>query len=619
MHSVTGFPGTRDRTFHPLPFRTLLCVLIILMLALAAPVSGFHVPFHFLNPGDSIQQNITTAFEGDTLILNPGTYNEHGITISKSIAIRANETALGTAANTIIDGHVAGRIFDNTGGYTLSLDNLTLRNGYISGNGGAITTTGGTVNVTSVTFTNSSATGFGGAIYGNGGTVNVTRSSFSDCSAYYGGGIRVDSGTVNVTRSSFTRCSAVRGGAIFSDTSTVNVPSTTFSECSATDFGGAIYDLSGTVTVPSSTFLGCSASSGGAIQTSGTTFSVISSTFSNCSPATSYGAINAESSTGTIHFSRFCNGLTRVISEDGGSVDAAHNWWGGAYDDPGYYVDGNVIYNPWLVLGITAKPSSIGSSSTSVVRVNMTYDSDGSDVHLLGHVPDGTPVPFRIVSGTGSLSPEGGTLAAGANKTTFTPAGAGTSIVSVSLDNADVSASIKVKAPPTITSITPNSGPKKGNTPITIRGTNFISGGHFGVTVGGAAATSVVRVNATAITAKTPPGTPGVKPVVVTNNDGQTATKPGGFTYIAPPTIKSITPGSGPAAGNTLIMIRGSNFVAGGLFGVKVGGAAATSVIRVNATAITARTPAGTPGAKNVVVTNKDGQTATKPGGFTYV
>jgi PKD repeat protein len=174
-------------------------------------------------------------------------------------------------------------------------------------------------------------------------------------------------------------------------------------------------------------------------------------------------------------------------------------------------------------------------------------------------------------------------------------------------------------APPAISSITPNSGPTTGNTAITIRGTNFVSGGLFGVKIGGVTATNVTRINATTITAKTPAGTAGAKNVVVTNNDGQTATKAGGFTYVAPPTISSITPNSGPTKGSTPITIRGTNFVYGGSFGVKVGGVAATNISRINATTITAKTPAGTTGAKNVVVTNKDGQTATKASGFTYI
>ena len=55
---------------------------------------------------------------------------------------------------------------------------------------------------------------------------------------------------------------------------------------------------------------------------------------------------------------------------------------------------------------------------------------------------------------------------------------------------------------PTVTSISPTYGPVSVATPITITGTGFT--GATGVTVGGTAATSVVVVSSTEITATTP-------------------------------------------------------------------------------------------------------------------
>jgi hypothetical protein len=206
--------------------------------------------------------------------------------------------------------------------------------------------------------------------------------------------------------------------------------------------------------------------------------------------------------------------------------------------------------------------------------------------------------------------------------TAVTPAGS-TGAKDVAVTNNDGLTTTRTNAftyiaPPAITNISPVSGPTTGGTPITITGSDFVSGGAFGVKVGGVAATGVVRNSATKITAVTPVGSAGAKDVVVTNNDGQKATMTGGFTYRAPPTITSVSPVSGTTAGGTAITINGTNFVAGGLFGVKIGGAAATGVVRDSATRITAITPAGTVGGKDVVVTNNDGQTATRTYGFTY-
>lgn len=170
-----------------------------------------------------------------------------------------------------------------------------------------------------------------------------------------------------------------------------------------------------------------------------------------------------------------------------------------------------------------------------------------------------------------------------------------------------------------VTSIAPVSGPTKGGTAVTIKGARFTSGGLFGVKIGGRSATGVVRINSTTITAISPSGTAGAKNVVVTNNDGQSVIRAGAFTYIAPPVISAVAPASGPAAGGTAVTITGARFVSGGLFGVKIGGNAAINVVRINSTTITANTPAGTAGARNVVVTNKDGQSAIRAGGFTYV
>jgi len=98
-------------------------------------------------------------------------------------------------------------------------------------------------------------------------------------------------------------------------------------------------------------------------------------------------------------------------------------------------------------------------------------------------------------------------------------------------------------AAPAFTSITPASGPITGGTPVTIVGTGFASGGLFGVTIGGAAAT-ITNVTATSITATTPAhAAAGIVDVVITNNDGLTATGIGAYTYTTP--ITAIGPITG--------------------------------------------------------------------------
>ena len=88
--------------------------------------------------------------------------------------------------------------------------------------------------------------------------------------------------------------------------------------------------------------------------------------------------------------------------------------------------------------------------------------------------------------------------------------------------------------------------------------------------------------------------------------------------YTGPaPFVDLISPSSGPQAGNTLIRIYGDYFASGAT--VTIGGSTASSITVVNSTTITCRTPAsGSTGAKDVRVTNPNGQYGEKTGGFTY-
>ena len=67
------------------------------------------------------------------------------------------------------------------------------------------------------------------------------------------------------------------------------------------------------------------------------------------------------------------------------------------------------------------------------------------------------------------------------------------------------------------------------------------------------------------------------------------------------PTVSSVTPNSGSTAGGTAVTITGTNFAAGAT--ATFGGTAATNVVVVNSTTITATTPAGSAGAVTVTVT----------------
>jgi uncharacterized protein YhjY with autotransporter beta-barrel domain len=166
---------------------------------------------------------------------------------------------------------------------------------------------------------------------------------------------------------------------------------------------------------------------------------------------------------------------------------------------------------------------------------------------------------------------------------------------------------------PTVTGINPASGTTAGGTAVTITGTNFT--GATAVTIGGAAATGVSVVDANTITATLPAGSAGTADVAVTGPDG-TGTGSGLFTYVPPPAVTSVSPGSGPTTGGTTVTITGTGFT--GTTGVTIGGAPATSVTVSSDTSITVVTPSGTAGAQDVVVSRANGS-GTGSGLFTYV
>ncbi|HEV7425021.1 MAG TPA: IPT/TIG domain-containing protein [Thermoanaerobaculia bacterium] len=163
-------------------------------------------------------------------------------------------------------------------------------------------------------------------------------------------------------------------------------------------------------------------------------------------------------------------------------------------------------------------------------------------------------------------------------------------------------------AAPTISIVSPNSGPTTGGTAVIINGANFDSGAT--VKFGALPATDVVVVTPTLINARTPFGpTSGTLAVdvSVTNPDNGKGTATAAFTYIVPAlAVLSITPNtalpSGAAgASSTPVTIFGAGFTSQST--VTVGGVAATNVTVVDPVTIHATVPVHAAGSGDVVVT----------------
>jgi hypothetical protein len=169
--------------------------------------------------------------------------------------------------------------------------------------------------------------------------------------------------------------------------------------------------------------------------------------------------------------------------------------------------------------------------------------------------------------------------------------------------------------PPSVSSVSPASGPLTGGVSLVVSGTNFLPGAR--VMIGTAPATNV-STTAGSIAATTPPGTAGTVNVIVTNPDGQSSTAAGAYSYEQPaPALATVAPASGSVKGGTLVVLNGANFLPNPT--VTFGGVAAT-VTSTTANAITVSAPANSStGVVSVTVTNTDGQAGTLSTGYDYV
>jgi IPT/TIG domain/Divergent InlB B-repeat domain len=170
---------------------------------------------------------------------------------------------------------------------------------------------------------------------------------------------------------------------------------------------------------------------------------------------------------------------------------------------------------------------------------------------------------------------------------------------------------------PTVTSVSPLSGPSSGGTTVTIKGTHL--GGATLVRFGTSLA-PIKTDSETEITVKAPPHEPGTVDVSVTTAGGTSAiSETDRYTYTssAPqPTVSGVSPSGGPTVGGTHVTIAGTNLE--GATAVHFGGVEA-EVKSDSAGEIVAVSPAQPAGPVDVTVTTPAGTSAiSEADRFTY-
>ncbi|HMD69819.1 MAG TPA: IPT/TIG domain-containing protein [Bryobacteraceae bacterium] len=175
---------------------------------------------------------------------------------------------------------------------------------------------------------------------------------------------------------------------------------------------------------------------------------------------------------------------------------------------------------------------------------------------------------------------------------------------------------------PVLTSVSPASGVQGTSVPVTLAGSNFVSGAtvsatNSGVTVGGVTVVSAAQITATLTIAAN--AALGAAKVTVTTSGGTSGTA--AFTVNPPaPVLTSVSPASAGQGAKPWLTLTGTNFAAGAIVAVSGTGTSVSAVIVTSATQITALftiDPSAVPGARNVTVTTSAGTSNALP--FTVI
>lgn len=558
-------------------------------------------------PATSSYVNVWSHF---ALVRSSGTLNlyQNG----KSIASVANTTALDLSASTLTIGaesptctgsNFVGQItdfriskyatysstFTPTTGLTAYADTLILLNANqsapttdSSSYARTITNSGSVSSSTSYPLvpTISSLSVSSGST-GGGTSVVVTGTNLSSVTNAQFGGTNATIGSNTSTSVTLTTPAHVAG--------LVDLSITT---AGGTGFANGSFTFASTPTITSLSATSGSISGGTSVTITGTNLSGVSGITFGGTAGTSISS-NTSTSVTVVTPAHTAGAVDVVLTATGGSVTSASAYtYVAAPTISGATISGNKVQGQVL----TAAISGAGGGTATSTTYQWQSSLDGSIGSTFSNIGTNSSTFTLTSSEVGKVI-----------RVAITVSNAGGSNSATS-SNTSVIAAI-----PTFTSISPTSGPTAGTSSVTIRGTGFQSGAT--VTIGGASATSVNFVDSTTVTAVTPSGTAGTANVVLTNPDGGSVTGSAAFTYVASPTITSLSVTKGSIAGNTSVIIAGTNL--SNVTGITFGGTAGTSISSNTSTSVTIVTPAHSAGLVDVVLTTAGGS-VTSANAFTF-
>ena len=238
----------------------------------------------------TIEEAITFALQGSEIVLSPGTYTGTGDavidTLGKTLTIRSSDGP----EYTVIDGEGVRRGIacyneETTTGYPkVTIDGLTIINGYAD-TGGGLFSIGGTTTVSNCNFEMNDAF-FGGGIYIMDPEIgsSISDSRFEQNSANFGGGVYLSNCTneVSISDSGFYDNVASYGGGIYNLRGFMELDNIRMSGNEAYE-GGGIFELESISTISNSWFGANTADVGGSSINNLVSYSDISNSMF-CSP-----------------------------------------------------------------------------------------------------------------------------------------------------------------------------------------------------------------------------------------------------------------------------------------------------------------------------------------------
>ncbi|MCF7920508.1 MAG: T9SS type A sorting domain-containing protein [Candidatus Cloacimonetes bacterium] len=195
----------------------------------------------------TIQAGIDVAVEGDTVLVQPGIYQENIDFSGKNIRLTSLYSATQDTTNisgTVIDGNQAGNVvLINSGESDAILSGFTLTNGNSAEGGAGIFIENSTTSLENLIISNNFSNWPGAGIYCNESNVTLTESRITgNVTVSNGGGINIRESTFSIDNCLLTdnQADGYGGGAIYVSQSYVTVNNSVFRDNHANGNGGAI-------------------------------------------------------------------------------------------------------------------------------------------------------------------------------------------------------------------------------------------------------------------------------------------------------------------------------------------------------------------------------------------